>query len=233
MSKKLKIVCISDTHKPRPELKIPECDILIHAGDHTFNGTKEECINAIRWLSNLAHNTARYTVFIGGNHDFWLQSTRDTQIQNYASIFFEESVHYLEDSEVEIDGFKVWGSPYTPTFGKWAFMKERGDELKEHWSKIPEDVDILVTHGPPLRVRDSVDGILPLGCGDLRGRIEELPNLKLHVFGHIHASYGVLNVGGIQCVNASICDEQYQAANKPIVLELERLKNKVIVKEVE
>ena len=79
-----------------------------------------------------------------------------------------QNVHYLCDSGLEFEGLKIWGSPYTPTFGKWNFMRNRGDEIKKHWDLIPSDVDILVTHGPPYGIFDeTIDGI-HAGCEDLR-----------------------------------------------------------------
>lgn len=48
-----------------------------------------------------------------------------------------------------------------------------------------------------------------------------LPNLKLHVFGHIHEGYGVTHQEGLAFVNASICDRKYIPCHKPIVIELE------------
>jgi len=42
---------------------------------------------------------------------------------------------------------------------------------------------------------------------------------KIHVFGHIHHSYGQRTMDGIEFLNASICDERYEPTNKPIVVE--------------
>lgn len=36
--KSLKIVCISDTHGMHRKMKIPEGDVLVHAGDITMKG---------------------------------------------------------------------------------------------------------------------------------------------------------------------------------------------------
>jgi hypothetical protein len=45
-------------------------------------------------------------------------------------------------------GYKFYGSPYTPAFCEWAFQLNETDAI-EKWKKIPEDTEILITHGPP------------------------------------------------------------------------------------
>jgi hypothetical protein len=57
------------------------------------------------------------------------------------------TVIYLNDSGVEIDGLKFWGSPVQPYFHNWAFNRI-GDDICKHWELIPLDTDILITHGP-------------------------------------------------------------------------------------
>ena len=97
--------------------------------------------------------------------------------------------------EVVIDGIKFYGSPSTPTFGPWCFMKDRA-KTHEVWAKIPDDTDVLIVHGPPKGVRDlSFDrhGQLEM-CGDLSltKRCWALRDtLKLVCFGHIHNMDGV------------------------------------------
>ena len=64
---------------------------------------------------------------------------------------------YLEDSSCEVLGYKIWGSPWTPWFCDWGFNARRGEESKSHWDKIPNDTDIILTHGPPLGFGDKTD----------------------------------------------------------------------------
>ncbi|MCA1609264.1 MAG: metallophosphoesterase, partial [Acidobacteria bacterium] len=135
-----------------------------------------------------------------------------------------DNVRYLQDETFEIDGLKIYGSPWQPRFYDWAFNLMRGRELREKWALIPDDVDVLVTHGPPQKILDAAPtahGFSNEGCEELRKRVEELRGrLLLHVFGHIHCGYGVEELLGVKFVNASVCDELYQPVNAPVVVEL-------------
>lgn len=214
-----RIVCISDTHNCNEQVAVPDGDLLIHAGDATIKGTDAETIEFIYWFSRLPH---RHKIFVAGNHD-WL-----FEIDNrYATLLLADSkIKYLQDSSTVIAGLKIYGSPWQPRFFDWAFNLNRGPEMAERWAMIPEDIDILITHGPP-------NGILDLvprkgwdentGCEELRKRVEQiaaLGRLKLHVFGHIHCGYGTHEEFGVKFVNASNCDEQYHPTQPPIVIDL-------------
>jgi Icc-related predicted phosphoesterase len=136
------------------------------------------------------------------------------------------SIHILIDKTIEINGIKIHGSPITPFFFDWSWNRFRGPDIKKHWDLIPDDVQILVTHGPPHGTLDVVyqaDGVTPrerAGCADLEEAIRlRLRKLRLHVFGHIHCSSGMDVKDGVTYVNASICDEAYYPANEPRVIE--------------
>ncbi|HBR56581.1 MAG TPA: metallophosphoesterase [Blastocatellia bacterium] len=215
----MKIVCISDTHNYGEQISVPDGDLLIHAGDATFNGTIEEIARFNHWFSSLPH---KHKVFVAGNHD-WLFERQNS----LARSLLDPQITYLQDSAAVIEGVKIYGSPWQPRFYEWAFNLARGPEIAEKWRMIPDDVDILITHGPPNGILDAVSrkwGIENTGCEELRKRVEEisaLGRLKLHVFGHIHCGYGVDNRFGIKFVNASTCDDAYSAVNKPITVEIE------------
>ena len=214
----MRIVCISDTHNCNEQIDVPDGDILIHCGDATITGTVEEVKGFNAWFSALPH---RHKIFVAGNHDWLFERNNE-----FARTLLSTQISYLQDSFAEIDGLKIYGSPWQPRFFDWAFNLNRGYELAEKWKLIPDDTDILITHGPP-------NGILDLvprrgwdentGCEELRKRVEaiaELGRLKLHVFGHIHCGYGTLEEFGVKFVNASICDEQYNPTQPPIVIDL-------------
>jgi hypothetical protein len=136
----------------------------------------------------------------------------------------EDGVIYLEDNERTVAGLRIYGSPWQPEFYSWAFNLPRGPELKAKWDMIPDGLDILVTHGPPLGHGDMTfgyDGRMPkgsVGCADLKDAVFRAKP-KLHIFGHIHSGYGVTEEGGTKFVNASSCNENYDALNKPIVMD--------------
>ncbi|HMO82131.1 MAG TPA: metallophosphatase domain-containing protein [Pyrinomonadaceae bacterium] len=214
----MRIVCISDTHNCNEQINVPDGDLLIHSGDATINGSSAEIAAFDAWFSSLPH---KHKIFVAGNHD-WLFE-RDNAL---ARSMLDDSVVYLQDSSVEIDGLKIYGSPWQPRFFDWAFNLMRGPELAEKWRLIPNDIDILITHGPPKGILDEVPrnwGIENTGCEELRKRMEQIAGsgrIKLHVFGHIHCGYGTHDEFGVKFVNASTCDEQYRPTQPPIVFDL-------------
>jgi Icc-related predicted phosphoesterase len=211
----VKVVCISDTHCRLRKVTIPEGDILIHAGDLTFQGTVTEISQELRELERIAKNF-KAVYYVAGNHD-WLGEYNSSLLRQMCK---DVGVTYLEDEWVVYEGLVVYGSPFQPEFCGWAFNLPRGEKLAQKWAQIPDKVDILVTHGPPHGILDKVphdsEGV---GCVDLFKRIMQV-RPQLHVFGHIHHSYGIKHFDGITFVNAAICTEQYRPTNAPIVIEL-------------
>ncbi len=210
----MKLVCISDTHSLHQRIpEIPDGDVLIHAGDCLGQGTMENIQEFNEWLGSLPHE---HKIVIAGNHDWAFQETPEL-----AKAALTNAI-YLEDSGVEIDGIRFWGSPWTPTFMDWAFMLDRGDPLYQKWKLIPDNTDVLITHGPPHGIGDQVDlGFKSqnVGCIHLSDRVSQL-SLKAHIFGHIHEGYGAYQRGNTRLINASSCNERYQPNNPPIVLGL-------------
>jgi len=209
-----KIVCLSDTHNCHGQIAVPDGDILIHAGDATIQGTIDEVILFNEWLANLPHP---HKIFVAGNHD-WLFETSN----QFARTLLDSSIHYLQDSSVEIEGLKIYGSPWQPRFFDWAFNLMRGAELAEKWKMIADDTDVLITHGPPFGILDAVPRryfIENTGCEELIKRVETIKP-KLHIFGHIHCGYGTTEKLGVKFVNASNCDESYEPTNAPVIVDL-------------
>src|SRR5438067_4285791 len=130
----LKFIAISDTHCRHRSLKLPKGDVLLHAGDISYRGNQLEIKDFLDWFGKLSYP---YKIFIAGNHDFFFEKEKEEIIKTY----LPESVHYLKDEAVVVEGIKVWGSPYTPWFYQWAFNKRRGEPLAAHWKKIPFDTD--------------------------------------------------------------------------------------------
>jgi len=220
----VRIVCVSDTHMHKFEP--PEGDVLIHAGDHTFRGTQIELEEVKEHLDSIK-DRYKHIILIAGNHD-WLFK-RDEQT---ARDIFKDYI-YLQDSSVIIEGVKIYGSPWQPRFGWWAFNLERGQDIKAKWDMIPEDTDILVTHGPPYGKGDKVyRGVIHdemmdqqlseyerVGCKDLKQAVERIKP-KYHIFGHIHSGYGTYKNEDTTFINASIVNERYENVNTPIVFDI-------------
>lgn len=211
----MKIVCISDTHGYHNQIKdLPDGEMIIHAGDISDIGTFKQIYDFVKWYSSLPY---KHKVFIAGNHDFGLYRVGVGYKISIMEMFRKEGLTYLEDKGITIEGVKIWGSPITPTFGNWAFMKDRGDDIKQHWDKIPDDTDILITHGPPQKILDLTTQNIHAGCADLL-YCEKYP--KYHIFGHIHEGYGIEEINDTTYINASLLDEMYQLVNQPIVIEI-------------
>jgi Icc-related predicted phosphoesterase len=220
----LKIVCISDTHCRLEEVFIPDGDVLVHTGDLTFVGDIKE---TSKELVKLSKHLDRFKsiVLVEGNHD-WLGERNPDLMDQMCK---DSGITLLRDSGTTIEGIKFWGSPYQPEFCNWAFNLPRGQALKEKWSLIPQDTQVLLTHGPPMGILDGVERFNGkkcewetehVGCADLYNRIQDLKDLKLHVFGHIHGSHGTLKVENTWLVNASICTEKYKPTNSPYVISI-------------
>lgn len=218
----MKVVMIADTHGQHRKLNVPDGDILIHAGDSMTSGNNyRELTDLNDWFGELPH---KYKILIAGNHDFLFEKIDDCRKLITNAV-------YLQDEEIVIDGLKIYGSPWQPEFYNWAFNLPRGAELAEKWAKIPDDTDILVTHGPPYGYQDWVprwgksegkyDG--NVGCDDLLTRVKEIKPL-LHVFGHIHCAAGYVETPETIFVNAAVVDEGYRVKHNPTVISLKKNK---------
>jgi len=210
----VRIVCISDTHSLHRQIpEIPDGDVLVHAGDSLGQGTLDNVEDLNEWLGALPH---RHKIVIAGNHDWAFQETPALAREALTNAV------YLEDSGIEIEGVRFWGSPWTPTFMDWAFMLERGKPLYDKWTLIPDNTDVLITHGPPKGFGDEANlgfKCQNVGCDQLLDRVRQLA-LKAHIFGHIHEGYGEYRLGNTRLVNASTCTLRYQPSNAPVVLEI-------------
>ena len=215
----MRIVIISDTHgMGQHALHIPDGDVLIHCGDFCSHGTMLDCIKFFHWFNTFPH---KHKIFIAGNHDVWLEQANPSQLKH----LIPPELHYLNDSGVELDGVKFWGSPWTPAFMNWAFNAERGEDIKKHWDLIPDNTDVLITHGPPYGFCDLCpDYDNPtrqshLGCKDLAEKVLKVKP-KIHCFGHIHYPYGTTQNEHTTFINASIVDEGYRMVNKPWIFNI-------------
>jgi Icc-related predicted phosphoesterase len=205
----MKIVCISDTHGGHGKVQVPDGDILVCAGDITPHGRLNSLESFDKWMGELPH---RHKVVIAGNHDFCFQ---ETPVEARAKML---NAHYLEDEAIEIEGLKIYGSPWQPVFCRMAFNLNP-EEIRKRWAAIPVDTDLLITHGPPSGILDCTYDGRRVGCPELCRRLGEL-HVKLHVFGHIHEGYGQSVQNGTTFVNASICTPAMRPTNAPIVFEL-------------
>ncbi len=207
----LRMVVISDTHGRHDGWRVPDGDVLVHAGDLTSHGTLAQVRAAADFLRALPHS---HKVVIAGNHDFAFESANDEARAAFRGLT------YLQDESALVAGVRFYGSPWQPEFYDWAFNLARGPALAEKWAAIPDDTEVLVTHGPPLGHGDAVarPGGERVGCADLLARIGEV-RPAVHCFGHIHEGAGITQADGTFFVNASICDLRYRTCLPPRVLD--------------
>lgn len=199
--KELKIDVISDTHTQHGKIELPGGDILIHAGDISYRGTIQEIYPFLEWF---AAQPYKHLVLVPGNHDWGFEKAFGV----FADECKRKNITLLSDSGIEVEGVKIWGSPIQPEFCNWAFNRQRGEEIRRHWDLIPEDTEILVTHGPPMGILDKTFHNEEVGCLDLYHRIIQT-KMKLHVFGHIHEAFGHRYIDGRTYINASSVDGRY------------------------
>jgi predicted MPP superfamily phosphohydrolase len=222
----MKIVAISDTHQLHRDVIVPEGDVLIHCGDFTNQGTQGALADFLDWFISHPH---QHKVFISGNHELGLDvgPTRPKKLK-IINEFIEEhpALVYLENSSVMIEGLKFYGSPMTPRFMDWAWNINRGKDIAAYWKLIPDDTNVLITHGPPHGTLDLVDNLYGgrdphQGCEELAVKVKTLSELKLHVFGHLHKQGGEHTlVGKTVFGNAATCNDAYKPVNPAIVVEL-------------
>ena len=206
----MRIVVISDTHGLHRQLKMPSGDLLIHAGDFTFYSEPPSIISDFNaWLGTLPH---RYKVIVPGNHEFLLEDPQQRSAIMNATL--------LVDSRVMVEGLKIWGSPVIPLYGG-AFGMSRSADRKRHWARILDDLDILITHGPPFGILDAAPGLQRHeGCPELMEAVLDAKP-RLHVFGHIHAGYGTLRTPDTIFVNASLLGDSGSLDREPVVIDLQ------------
>ena len=211
-----RIVFISDTHNHHKYVELPKGDILIHAGDFSGRGLPEEVGPFFDWLEVQAKQF-EHVIFIAGNHDRSFEYKHPWTVQ--WTKWLPKNIHYLEDSEIVIDGIKFYGSPWQPEFHNWAFNLPRGEALANKWALIPNDTDVLITHSPPSGMCDyTVRDNLFAGCVDLLAKVLVVKP-KIHVFGHIHEGYGYKMFNDTTFINASTCTLRYEPTNPPVVVD--------------
>jgi len=227
MKRETKIVAFSDTHTYHRTVKVPDGDVLVFAGDLMSSGYRhEEVKDFADWFMSQPHD---HKVLVAGNHDRMFESNLEYCLSKFTKRL--GNFVYLQDSGINIRGWNFWGSPYQPEFCNWAFNKYRGPDIKQHWDKIPNDTDILITHGPPRGFGDQM-GMLygegkwaaeRVGCDDLLDAVKRVKPTA-HFFGHIHNGRGIYldttdNEKGISVVNpdlqtsfhnVAICSEAYE-----------------------
>lgn len=225
MDKKLKCCAISDTHGYHNDITLDPGDILFHAGDFTMVGRAKELLDFLLWFSNQPYKTK---ILVAGNHDLSLDYKKRTKKHGvvfepklkeaFLTLCSQLNIHYLEHSYIEVQGLRVFGSPYTPSFKDWGFGVDTNEKMEQMFSKLPKNLDVLITHGPPHQILDEAH-YQYLGSPAIAEAIfKKKP--KVHIFGHIHEGYGMKKFNETLFINASYCGMPYNQFNQPVYFEL-------------
>jgi len=200
------VTIISDTHGEHEKLGRLSGDVLIHCGDmfNMFSPKDDDVERIDDWFGRQQFDLILCT---GGNHDLALQekSSHDPNP-------FENAV-FLQDRTYTHEGKSFYGAPWVPDLFGQAFFLESA-ELEKKWSVIPNGTDVLITHTPSAGFLDVSSSGLQLGCNHLAGKIGEVFP-RLHCFGHVHASSGVMEANGTTFINAALANSQYEMAREP------------------
>jgi predicted phosphohydrolase len=208
----LRLVLLSDTHQLHREVDVPDGDIFIHAGDFTmFSESMQAVVDFNDWLGGLPH---RYKIVVPGNHESFLEADPSDR-------FMLDQAIVLINEGTEVEGLRIWGSPVTPLYGG-AFGLSSAKDRKRLYARIPWDIDVLITHGPPFGILDTapISG-LHEGCHELLDAVLRVQP-KLHVFGHIHTAYGIFRTEHTTFVNASRWGLHHDPDKAPFVFEMTR-----------
>ena len=226
-----RITFISDTHTKQRYLNLPGGDLLIHAGDIMNSGySKLDIHDFCEWFESQDY---AQKIFIAGNHDRMFENLPEQAMEIVNSY---KNIDYLQDARLDLwddedQQLVIYGTPWQPEFCNWAFnLPRNGKELEEKWNVIPKDTDILITHGPPqghLDISGPPHNEGNLGCELLRVNVDKQPP-KIHVFGHIHGSYGYKFHNGTHFINASVLNEQYSQVNQPMTIDWDSETNEII-----
>lgn len=236
--RKLKICHISDLHNLHKELTILPCDVLICSGDISMMGWKHEIESFFSWFRK--QTQATYKILVAGNHDLAFDPQRGSNngihkpqwlvdlLDNFDDYGTSDINFYLENGLCQIEEVKFWGSPTSAWFHgeRWAFnVKPEDSEVL--YSTIPLGTDVIITHGPSYSNGDWCENVNgPVGDMVLTKELYRVQPL-LHLFGHIHESYGHTQVKNTHFFNGCNCDLSYQIANEPWLIEADFDKKEV------
>jgi len=218
----MRIWILSDSHTKHEELEVPEgIDLVIYAGDAGASPQLErnhlDLLDFFRWFAQI---NAKYKLYIPGNHDTSVEHGMHTK-----DSIAEYGITMLIDETIEIEGIKIFGSPFTPEFGAscWAYNAKRGNSIRKHWAKIEDGTDIIVTHGPVKGMLDRTSQGIQAGCGDLAQVIQFIAP-KYHIGGHIHEEGGKTATSykypDTTFINSSVVNLYHEVQNHGHIIEI-------------
>ena len=232
----MKICAISDLHGYLPK-SLPECDVLVIAGDIVPLEYQRSTVQSVAWLAGPFQNwclkrKCSEIVVVAGNHDFIFEHCINnffTPREIHDILFKLDSklkIHYLCDSYVTIKDITFYGTSLCPSLRNWAFYRD-SDSLKEGFiNGMNKPFDVLVTHCPPkmgtqgVVLQPNYNYYKDFGCEELWDVIKE-KDIKWVISGHIHSgNHDIDYYGNMKCVNVSLKDEDYNVKYETFVFEI-------------
>lgn len=220
----MRIAAISDIHGRIRDLECPEgVDVIIIAGDICPDFPNDPVNLQAKWLKtkfaamlhDFVESNPYVTIYMTwGNHDWTQAMLREIEDS------WPANVYCVVDAWVPIGGKKVWFSPWVQKLGGWAW-NQSDTKAFERYSKIPDDIDIIVSHAPPYGAGDSIAasrfkyGLISepndhIGSWELSFWARKNKNLQLIICGHIHEDRGTHQLEHIKVVNVASVDEAYE-----------------------
>lgn len=248
----MKYGILSDIHGYPPldedRKELATCDVVCLCGDVFEGRVLEDFANEqiIDWMKSLT-DAGKRVIMTPGNHDLMLYrgyiEKNNLPMDYYCRHILRAHPLTAEDlkkmcgCEVLIDesitlenGTKIYGTPWSPLFYNWAFMKDEND-LLEIFSKIPDDTDILLSHTPPKEETDfwkvdisDYDRTVHCGSSSLykaiEGRLEKADIYCGHIHSGDHDECAFYISHDNRVVNVSYVNENYKPYYKPVYMGL-------------
>lgn len=213
-----KIGFISDTHNlPSHKWNLLPCDILVHCGDFSFQGTSQEILGFLQDAVRAIKVTgAKHFVLVPGNHELGVQANEGL----FKEMCREKGITVLIHEKITLEGIRFFGTPWQPEFANWAYNVWKTEDLDDKYAQIPKGIDVLVTHSPPKDILDFVPGDGGVGSYVIAKHVMRIKP-KIHAFGHIHFSRGIKEENGVKFINAAFLNDDYQlrSGNKELFVE--------------
>jgi Icc-related predicted phosphoesterase len=209
----VRVCCLADLHGRLPP-EVPECDLLLLAGDLCPDGIGASERFLVDELAPwLARQPAGEVAAVAGNHD-------QVAVDRPELLRALPGWRYLEHETELLAGAVVAASPWSLEFGAWPLQTDE-EHLALLWDEFPDDARIVLVHGPPFGHCDVTRRGDHGGSRSLLDRLLDLEHLELVCTGHIHEAHGSSQLPtGALVVNASYVDVRFEPANAPVVVDL-------------
>ena len=123
---------------------------------------------------------------------------------------------------ITVENLKLYLIPYSNNPGSQK-KKAENDPIP----KI-KNLDLLITHAPPLGILDTAQTSKHTGDLSILSFVQQ-NQPKIHLFGHIHQSYGTFQQSGTLFINCSSFKSS-SSLNPPIIIDIHPNQKEVYIK---